>query len=57
LVAGDQLAMIQLLAENHLMAHTTPAAHDRIDGLPQAQVDRAQQDLQRNFRVQNDYVD
>jgi HD-like signal output (HDOD) protein len=57
LVAGDQLAMIQLLAENHLLAHTTPAAHDRIDGLPQAQIDRAQQDLQRSFRVQNDYVD
>jgi HD-like signal output (HDOD) protein len=57
LVAGDQLAMIQLLAENHLVAHTTPAAHDRVDGLPQAQVDRAQQDLQRSFRVQNDYAD
>jgi HD-like signal output (HDOD) protein len=57
LVAGDQLAMIQLLAENHLVPHTTPAAHDRIDGLPQAQIDRAQQDLQRSFRVQNDYVD
>jgi hypothetical protein len=34
-----------------------PAADDRIDGLPQAQIDRAQQDLQRSFRVQNDYVD
>jgi len=49
LLAGDQLAMVQLLAENNRVERATPLTKDRVDGLPVLLVDRARQDLRRSF--------
>jgi HD-like signal output (HDOD) protein len=56
LLAADHLAMIQMLAENHVIERSTPPAQNRADGLPEALLDRAQQELQRSFRQQESYV-
>jgi HD-like signal output (HDOD) protein len=49
LLDADHLAMIQMLAENQRAERHTPPAADRPGQLPLARVERAQQDLQRNF--------
>jgi hypothetical protein len=51
LLAADHLAMIQLLADNHVIDRATPPAPVRADKLPDVLVDRAQQELRRVFRV------
>ena len=48
LLAGDHLAMVQLLVENHQVERGTPLAEDRVEGFPAVQVDRARQDLRRH---------
>ncbi|HTV83868.1 MAG TPA: HDOD domain-containing protein [Dyella sp.] len=50
LLAADHLAMIQMLADNHVIDRGTPPATARADRLPDALVERAQQELRRNFR-------
>lgn len=52
LLAADHLAMIQTLAENHVIDRATPPAPQRTDRLPDVLVDRAQQELRRAFRPQ-----
>jgi hypothetical protein len=47
--------MIQLLAENQRTERHTPPASDRPGQLPLARVERAQQDLQRNFPLPDVY--
>ena len=49
LLAGDHLAMVQLLSANGRIKRGTPLAKDRIDGLPTLQVERAWEDLRRRF--------
>jgi HD-like signal output (HDOD) protein len=51
LLAADHLAMIQMLADNHVIDRGTLPATVRADRLPDALVERAQQELRRNFRV------
>jgi len=52
LLAADHLAMIQMLAENHVIDRATPPATSRADRLPDVLVERAQQELRRTFRPQ-----
>ena len=54
LLAADHLAMIQMLAENHVIDRATPPAQVRADRLPDVLVDRAQQELRRVFRQQHE---
>ncbi len=56
LLAADHLAMIQMLAENHVIDRNTPPAQGRGDRLPDVLVDRALQELRRNFRQHEAYV-
>jgi HD-like signal output (HDOD) protein len=56
LLAADHLAMIQMLAENHVIDRGTPPAAVRADRLPDVLVDRAQQELRRVFRQHEGYV-
>jgi HD-like signal output (HDOD) protein len=56
LLAADHLAMIQMLAENHVIDRATPPAQNRMDRLPDVLVDRAQQELRRVFRQNEGYV-
>jgi HD-like signal output (HDOD) protein len=50
LLAADHLAMIQMLADNHVIDRATPPASERVDRLPGILLDRAQQELRRAFR-------
>jgi len=52
LLAADHLAMIQTLAESHVIDRATPPAPQRTDRLPDVLVERAQQELRRAFRPQ-----
>jgi hypothetical protein len=52
LLAADHLAMIQMLAENHVIDRATPPAQARADRLPGALLERAQQELRGVFRPQ-----
>jgi HD-like signal output (HDOD) protein len=56
LLAADHLAMIHVLAENHVIDRATPPAPQRTDRLPDVLVDRAQQELRRVFRQQEGYI-
>jgi HD-like signal output (HDOD) protein len=56
LLAADHLAMIQMLADNHVIDRSTPPAEIRADRLPGVLVDRAQQELRRVFRQHEGYV-
>lgn len=56
LLAADHLAMIQMLADNHVIDRGTPPAQVRGDRLPDVLVDRAQQELRRVFRQHDGYV-
>lgn len=51
LLAADHLAMIQMLADNHVIDRATPPASVRSDRLPEVLVERAQAELRRVFRV------
>jgi hypothetical protein len=51
LLAADHLAMIQMLADNHVIDRATPPAPVRSDRLPEVLVERAQQELRRVFRT------
>ncbi|MFK2899680.1 HDOD domain-containing protein [Dyella jejuensis] len=55
-LAADHLAMIQMLAENHVIDRGTPPAPSRVDRLPDVLVERAQQELRRVFRQSEGYV-
>jgi HD-like signal output (HDOD) protein len=50
LLDGDQLAMIQLIADSNPLFRTIDAVEDRRDGLALPLLERAQKDLQRAFR-------
>jgi HD-like signal output (HDOD) protein len=56
LLAADHLAMIQMLADNHVIDRNTPPAESRADRLPGVLVERAQQELRRVFRQYEGYV-
>lgn len=56
LLAADHLAMIQMLADNHVVDRATPPAQQRADRLPDVLVDRAQQELRRVFRQHEGFV-
>jgi HD-like signal output (HDOD) protein len=56
LLAADHLAMIQMLAENHVIDRSTPPAQGRGDRLPDVLVDRALQELRRTFRQNEVYA-
>lgn len=56
LLAADHLAMIQMLADNHVIDRATPPAQNRLDRLPDVLVDRAQQEVRRVFRANEGYV-
>lgn len=56
LLAADHLAMLQMLADNHVIDRETPPAHERGDRLPDVLVDRALQELRRVFRQHDGYV-
>jgi HD-like signal output (HDOD) protein len=55
LLDADHLAMIQLLTENQRAERHTPPASDRPGQLPLVRLERAQQDLQRNFPLPDVY--
>jgi HD-like signal output (HDOD) protein len=56
LLAADHLAMIQMLADNHVIDRSTPPAQGRGDRLPDVLVERALQELRRSFRQNEAYV-
>lgn len=56
LLAADHLAMIQMLADSHVIDRATPPAQNRADRLPDVLVQRAQQELRRVFRAHEGYV-
>jgi HD-like signal output (HDOD) protein len=56
LLAADHLAMIQMLADNHVIDRNTPPAPQRVDRLPDVLVDRAQQELRRVFHQREGFV-